>query len=126
SADLCSGSFLPLLSLKSGKKLEMESNSKTKNFFKIFLLAVILPFGGFYSCDAPDERSAAERIIEKSIEVSGGENYSRAEIEFYFRNRKYTSKRDGGLFRLERVVTDSMGNRTHDILSNEGLERMEN
>ena len=104
----------------------MESNSKTKNFFKIFLLAVILPFGGFYSCDAPDERSAAERIIEKSIEVSGGENYSRAEIEFYFRNRKYTSKRDGGLFRLERIVTDSMGNRTHDILSNEGLVRMEN
>lgn len=92
----------------------------------MFFLAIVLLFGSFYSCDAPEERSAAEKIIEKSIEISGGENYSRAEIEFYFRNRKYTSKRNGDLFKLERVVTDSMGNRIHDILSNEGLERFEN
>ena len=104
----------------------MESNSRTKSFYKTSFLAAILSIGSFYSCGAPDERPAADRIIEKSIEVSGGENYSRAEIEFYFRNRKYLSKRNGGLFKFERIVTDSLGNRIHDILSNEGLERFEN
>lgn len=108
------------------KTVKMESDNRTKSFYRNSFLAVILSIVSIYSCEAPDDRSAAERIIEKSIEVSGGENYSKAEIEFYFRNRKYTSKRNGGLFRLERVITDSMGNSTHDILSNEGLERLEN
>ncbi|HET8855440.1 MAG TPA: DUF6503 family protein [Salinimicrobium sp.] len=103
----------------------MESDRITKRY-KISFLAVILSIGSFHSCEISDEKSTAERIIEKSIEVSGGESYSRAEIEFYFRNRKYMSKRSGGLYKFERIVTDSLGNWTHDILSNEGLERFEN
>lgn len=104
----------------------MGSGYRTLGFYKASVLVVILAIVSFQSCKAPDEKTTAERIIEKSIEVSGGENYSHAEIEFYFRNRKYTSKRNGGLFKLERIVTDSLGNTIHDIFSNDGLERFEN
>lgn len=75
------------------------------------------------SCNTSEKKSEAEKIIEKSIEASGGENYENAEIDFTFRNRRYKSKRNGDMFRLERIVNDSTGNATRDILSNEGLKR---
>ena len=50
------------------------------------------------SCDTSEKKSEGEKIIEKSIEASGGENYENAEIEFTFRNRRYKSKRSGEMF----------------------------
>lgn len=78
------------------------------------------------SCGTSEKKTEAEKIIEKSIEASGGENYENAEIEFTFRNRRYKSKRNKNMFRLERIVKDSTGKTTHDILSNEGLKRFVN
>lgn len=78
------------------------------------------------SCGTSVKKSESEKIIGKSIEASGGENYENAEIEFTFRNRRYKSKRNGDMFRLERTVNDSTGKTTHDILSNEGLRRFVN
>lgn len=98
-----------------------------KNLFsKAFALTAIISLFLFFSCETSAEKSEGERIIEKSIEASGGENYANAEIEFNFREREYRSMRNGGRFRLERIVNDSLGNTTHDILSNEGLERYVN
>lgn len=78
------------------------------------------------SCGTSEKKSEGEKIIGKSIEASGGENYENAEIEFTFRNRRYKSKRNGDMFRLERIVKDSTGKTTHDILGNEGLRRFVN
>ncbi|MDT0691624.1 DUF6503 family protein [Salegentibacter sp. F188] len=78
------------------------------------------------SCDTSERKSEGEKIIGKSIEASGGENYENAEIDFTFRNRRYKSKRNGDMFRLERIVKDSTGKTTHDVLSNEGLKRFVN
>lgn len=75
-------------------------------------------------CNSPEEPTAAE-IIARTIENAGGERYENSQVEFNFRDRQYTSTRDGGLFKLERVVTDSTGS-TRDVLSNDGLQRFQN
>lgn len=97
-------------------------NMYRKNLILIALLVSVISL----SCDTSVKKSEGEKIIEKSIEASGGRNYENAEIEFTFRNMKYRSKRNGDIFRLERVVEDSTGNTTHDVLSNEGLTRYKN
>ena len=88
-------------------------------FFIICLFLIV-------SCGNKNEELTAEMIVDKAIEKAGGSNYEKAEIDFKFRNRKYRSYRDGGDYRLERIMTDSTGNRIQDILDNEGLERYVN
>ena len=98
-----------------------------KNFcHKNIVLTAILVSVLSLSCDISEKKSEAEKIIEKSIEASGGKNYENAEIGFTFRNRRYKSKRNGDIFRLERTVKDSTGNTTHDVLDNQGLKRFVN
>lgn len=100
---------------------------KMKNFCrKNTVLTSILVSVLSLSCGTSEKKSEAEKIIEKSIEVSGGKIYENAEIRFTFRNRRYKSKRNGDMFRLERIVKDSTGKTTHDVLSNEGLKRFVN
>ncbi|MFD2823859.1 DUF6503 family protein [Lacinutrix iliipiscaria] len=67
----------------------------------------------------------AEKIIDKTIEVSGGENYLKANIEFDFRGKHYRSHRAGGSFQYERQFTDSIGN-IKDVLNNDGFQRYVN
>lgn len=80
----------------------------------------------FASCVNESEGLTANEIVDKAIENAGGERYKSAEIDFVFRKRKYSSKREGGRFQLERIMTDSSGNKIHDVLDNEGLERYVN
>ncbi|TBW28462.1 DUF6503 family protein [Gramella sp. KN1008] len=80
----------------------------------------------FVSCNDNSGDLTADEIVDKAIVNAGGDRYKNAEIDFTFRNRKYRSKRDGGKFSLERIMTDSTGNEIHDILDNEGLERYVN
>lgn len=75
------------------------------------------------SCADNSGDLTADEIVDKAIENAGGDRYNNAEIDFVFRKRKYRSKREGGKFQLERIMTDSTGNEIHDILDNEGLER---
>ncbi|MDX1544452.1 MAG: DUF6503 family protein [Christiangramia sp.] len=84
----------------------------------IFLFAFLL-----VSCTDNNGDLTADEIVDKAIENAGGDRYNNAEIDFVFRKRKYRSKREGGKFQLERIMTDSTGNEIHDILDNEGLER---
>lgn len=89
----------------------------------VFLLFIILFFA---SCTEEKKQLTADEIVDKAIKNAGGERYKNTEIDFVFRNREYSSKREGGEFSLERKMTDSTGNNIHDILNNEGFKRLVN
>ena len=84
-----------------------------------------LIFCGFTFCGfligcepSPD----AQQIIDQSIDAHGGEKYQSFFIEFDFRNRHYSGKRDGGAFVYTREFEDTTG-QVRDVLSNEGFHR---
>lgn len=89
----------------------------------VSLLIIIFVFA---ACNNGSDELSADEIVDRAIQNAGGERYNNAEIDFVFRKRKYRSKREGGKFQLERIMTDSLGNKVHDILDNEGLERYVN
>lgn len=67
----------------------------------------------------------AQDIVNKTIEVSGGEKYLNAEIDFDFRDMHYHSIREGGKFQYERQFKDSIGI-IKDVLNNDGFNRFIN
>jgi len=67
----------------------------------------------------------AQDIVDKTIEVSGGEKYLNADIDFDFRDMHYHSVREGGKFQYERQFTDSIGD-VKDVLNNDGFKRFIN
>ncbi|UJH91206.1 hypothetical protein LZ575_21860 [Antarcticibacterium sp. 1MA-6-2] len=77
-------------------------------FFSAFLLV---------ACEEENQESQAQEIIDKAIEVAGGEKYRKATIQFNFRDHSYKSSRNGGEFHLERVILDSLGV-IRDVVSN--------
>ena len=64
----------------------------------------------------------ATTIVNQSIEVHGGSLYGKSHISFDFRDRHYTSNRNGGLFQYTRKFEDSLGT-IEDVLTNEGFHR---
>jgi hypothetical protein len=72
----------------------------------------------FCSCDS----NSAQKIVNKAIEAHGGKKFEEIRIEFDFRNRHYTSTRDGGIFTYTREFTDSTG-RIKDVLTNDSFHR---
>jgi len=64
----------------------------------------------------------AEAIINKSIEVSGGDNYKANEVQFEFRGREYGAYYDGGKYEFVRLFKDST-NVVRDVLNNNGFYR---
>lgn len=67
----------------------------------------------------------AQDIVDKIIDVSGGEKYFNAEIDFDFRDKHYRSVREGGKFQYERQFQDSIGV-IKDVLNNDGFQRFVN
>jgi len=67
----------------------------------------------------------ADKIINQSIEVHGGNLYEQSHISFDFRKRHYTSNRNGGIFQYTRTFEDSSGT-IEDVLTNEGFHRIIN
>ncbi|MEQ9412978.1 MAG: DUF6503 family protein, partial [Cyclobacteriaceae bacterium] len=86
---------------------------------KNFSLLILLGFY-FFSCDS--KLSDPQKIVDKAIEVGGGEKYNNLNAEFDFRNIHYVAKRDGGSFSYERILKDSIGT-IHDFVTNEGFKR---
>lgn len=88
---------------------------------KRFLFFVVLIFG----CkDEPKvENLSADEIINKSIEVAGGDNFKKSEINFDFRDRHYYAKRKHGDFLLMRVTINANNDSIYDVLTNAGYER---
>ncbi len=86
----------------------------------LFLFIAVL----FFSCkqDKENHNLSAQVIIDKAIDVACNGNCENVSISFTFRDRHYSSIREGGNFQLERFKTDSIGI-IHDVLSNDGLKR---
>lgn len=99
------------------------SSSKllTSNIRFVSLLAT-LGVGVLTSCQVNSE---AESIVDKAIEVHGGEHLEEVSLNFDFRDKKYVVKREDGRFQYERIFTDSMGD-VRDILTNDGFTRIVN
>ncbi|MDT0647859.1 DUF6503 family protein [Zunongwangia sp. F260] len=91
--------------------------------YRFTVLIIVLVF---FSCKESNEESDAQEVVNKAIEIAGGENYQRARINFNFRNVSYKSIRNNDEFELERLVIDSLGSKTRDLLSNNGLIRFRN
>ncbi len=89
---------------------------------KLLLIAIVAVL--FVSCKKENVFSA-QKIVDKSIEVSGGKKIDNATIDFNFRNRHYKAKRSNGAYQLERKFSDSI-NVIKDVLSNEGFKRYAN
>ncbi len=69
------------------------------------------------------ELDQASKIVNAAIERHGGELYTKSFVEFDFRNRHYTSRREGGKFTYERIFEDEENNSIRDVLSNDGFFR---
>ncbi|MFC2124303.1 DUF6503 family protein [Bacteroidota bacterium] len=78
----------------------------------VFILILI-------SCKSEQD---TQMIIDRCIEVHGGNRYQNAKIEFDFRDRHYIATRTNGVYKYERIFNDSL-NRIHDFLTNDGFKR---
>lgn len=89
----------------------------------VMVLAVVL---SVFNCKEnkphSNEIASAENIINKAIEVAGGDLFDRSDINFDFRNIHYRALRHQGRFQLERRFKDSLGE-IKDVLTNSGFER---
>jgi hypothetical protein len=65
----------------------------------------------------------ARKIVDRAIEVHGGDLYDHMILEFDFRGRHYTARRQNGNFTYTREFTDSTGH-VKDILTNQNFVRM--
>jgi len=90
------------------------------NLVITFLIVVILS-----SCEKTKSSNPADEIIDRTIEVSGGHEFSNSTIDFDFRNRHYKAIRNNGLFQFEREFQDSLGT-FKDVLTNSEYARFLN
>ncbi len=89
-------------------------------FISIVILLVL-----FSSCKEAEQQLTAQQIIDKTIENAGGSKYDNSNINFTFRDTKYSSIRQDGNFELTRSNTDSLGT-LKDVLNNNGFQRFQN
>jgi len=78
----------------------------------------------FVACKT-EKVETANTIIDKAIEVAGGEKYADAEIVFDFRDKKYTATRKKEIYQYEREFKDTT-QVIRDVLNNEGFKRFVN
>ena len=67
----------------------------------------------------------AQDIVDKAIEVSGGEKFKTSTISFDFRDKHYKAFRNNGVYQYERVFNDTLS-KIRDVLSNDGFKRFIN
>jgi len=87
-----------------------------------YFITLLLSFLLFNCNDNKTEVIDANKIIDESIQASGGHKIDTSVIEFNFRDINYKATRYGGKFRLERTFLDSTV-KIRDVLSNKGLDR---
>lgn len=75
------------------------------------------------SQDAPPQ---ARAIVDSAIAAHGGAVLDRAVVSFDFRGTDFRLRQDGGAFRFQRTLTDSLGRTVRDVLSNDSLYRTVN
>ena len=91
-------------------------------YLSIFLFTLLL-----VNCKNEKETKllTANEIINKSIDVSGGENVGNSEIFFGFRDKAYMARRNEGEFVLVRLFKKNKDS-IADIYDNYGFKRMVN
>ncbi len=95
-------------------------NSTTMKTTRLLLAGLLV--GLLYSCQNTSQLDA-QAIIDRAIEVHGGERYETSIIRFSFRDRQYERMRNGGTFRFSRTFQDSAQQTISDVLTNSGLTR---
>ncbi len=99
----------------------------------LLLLTVLLIFGcknenstlNDNGVEAPTKELTANEIVNKSIAVSGGENFKRSSLKFEFRDTYYQALRKNHEFLLVRLTVKN-NDSVFDMLSNVGFERYNN
>ena len=74
------------------------------------------------SCGKRKPSLTAQQIVDKTLVRSGADKVANAQIEFQFRDKKYTAFRQKGTFVLDRTAGNT-GSRERDVLSNKGFQR---
>lgn len=87
----------------------------------VLVLSILITLA---SCKEEGPLSAQE-IIDRAIEVAGGERFMNSTIDFDFRSRHYKALRDNGIFQLEREFMDSL-DVVRDIYNNSEYKRLVN
>ncbi|EAR00396.1 hypothetical protein FB2170_13281 [Maribacter sp. HTCC2170] len=97
------------------------TNSIQKKNMKKILMIVL--FVGFISCkEKQHSQLNAQQIVDKSIEISGGELYGASNVSFDFRDRNYVMERVDGKKVLKRIrKNDTLD--LIDIKTNNRFER---
>ncbi|NNL15797.1 MAG: deoxyribose-phosphate aldolase [Flavobacteriaceae bacterium] len=92
---------------------------------RILFYSFIISISLFACKQKVTDENIAETILNRSIEVSGGDVIDNSTISFNFRDRHYKAERNSGLYKLERNSIDST--RTIlDQISNKGFQRFVN
>lgn len=68
------------------------------------------------------QKDQAQHVIDQAIQSYGGARYESMMVQFDFRERHYTGKRDHGQYTYTREFIDTSG-KVKDVLTNEGLKR---
>jgi hypothetical protein len=100
-----------------GTMIPHKSNEKSAVFVMLMFIMVVLP-----GCMHDEPVPEAQRIIDRCIEVHGGNRYLQSDVSFDFRGMHYRALRHNGLFSYERQFEDERG-RIHDVLNNDGFTR---
>ena len=91
---------------------------------KNIYLALLI--GTFILTSCKDQKTSesvnTQDVVDKAINVIGGEQFKSSEIEFDFRDKHYIAIRDKWKFQYERIWNDSLGT-IKDVLSNSGFEQ---
>ena len=78
------------------------------------------------SCEPPGSNSSkpdAQAIVDSALTKSKLHLLQDASATFDFRDRSYSYKMNGDLFEYTRLLVDSTGTETYDVLTNKGLIR---
>lgn len=98
----------------------MANRSLLTTMRTLFALTIIGLSLSLLSCET--KLTDAQKIVDKTIEASGGEKYLHSQIEFDFRGRHYVAKRNNGTYSYERIFKDS-SDTIHDYVTNAGFKR---
>ncbi|GAA0891559.1 hypothetical protein GCM10009122_12380 [Fulvivirga kasyanovii] len=83
---------------------------------------LIILAAGLLLINCSTKTEDANLLVDKTIELAGGDNFNSVEIEFTFRDKEYGAKMKDGKYEYVRLFKDS-SNLYRDVLSNDGFYR---
>lgn len=75
------------------------------------------------SCVPSKKEMTANEIVDKAINVAGGDKLDVSSYSFQFRDKQYHAARNNGKFSLEREFSQDSVGLIHDYVTNSGFER---